>query len=157
MANKETNLAWVGRDESVIAPCQHLSYFPMTIDHIDHDMIYDVEGNSYIDFLSSASSLNLGSCNPLITNAVKEQLDKYSQYTIVYTYGKPAIEYAERLASVYPGKVPVKVAFGNCGSDANDAAVKFARAYTKRTKIITFINGYHGSTYGSMSMSMVTT
>ena len=74
--NKETNLAWVNRDESVIAPCQHLSYFPMTIDHIDHDMIYDVEGNSYIDFLSSASSLNLGSCNPLITNAVKEQLDK---------------------------------------------------------------------------------
>ncbi|MBQ2924947.1 MAG: aspartate aminotransferase family protein, partial [Anaerotignum sp.] len=62
--NKETNLAWVGRDESVIAPCQHLSYFPMTIDHIEHDMIYDVEGNSYIDFLSSASSLNLGSCNP---------------------------------------------------------------------------------------------
>ena len=157
MSNNETNMAWVARDESIIAPCQHLSYFPMVIDHVDHDMIYDVEGNSYIDFLSSASSLNLGSCNPIITNAVKEQLDKYSQYTIVYAYGKPAIEYAERLASVYPGKIPVKVAFGNCGSDANDAAVKFCRAYTKRSKIITFINGYHGSTYGSMSMSMVTT
>ena len=100
MSNNETNMAWVARDESIIAPCQHLSYFPMVIDHVDHDMIYDVEGNSYIDFLSSASSLNLGSCNPIITNAVKEQLDKYSQYTIVYAYGKPAIEYAERLASV---------------------------------------------------------
>ncbi len=153
----EKNDAWVERDVNIIAPCQHLSYFPMVVDHIDHDVIYDVEGNSYIDFLSSASSLNLGSNNPLVTNAVKEQLDKYSQYTIVYAYGKPAIEYAERLASVYPGNVPVKVAFGNCGSDANDAAVKFSRAYTGRTKIITFINGYHGSTYGSMSMSMVTT
>ena len=73
--NKENNLAWVGRDESVIAPCQHLSYFPMTIDHIDHDMIYDVEGNSYIDFLSSASSLNLGSCHPVVMDAVKKQLE----------------------------------------------------------------------------------
>ena len=155
--NVEKNDAWVERDVKIIAPCHHLSYFPMVVDHIDHDVIYDVEGNSYIDFLSSASSLNLGSNNPLVTKAVKEQLDKYSQYTIVYAYGKPSIEYAERLAFVYPGNVPVKVAFGNCGSDANDAAVKFSRAYTGRTKIITFINGYHGSTYGSMSMSMVTT
>lgn len=153
----EKNEAWVERDVSVIAPCQHLSYFPVVVDHVDHDTIYDVEGNSYIDFLSSASSLNLGSNHPEITEAVKEQLDKYSQYTIAYTYGRPSIEYAERLASVYPGNIPVKVAFGNCGSDANDAAVKFSRAFTKRTKIITFINGYHGSTYGSMSMSMVTT
>ena len=155
--NMETNEAWVARDTSIIAPCQHLSYFPMVVDHIDHDMIYDVEGNAYIDFLASASSLNLGSNHPKVTEAVKEQLEQYSQYAIVYTYGKPSIEYAEKLASVYPGGIPVKVAFGNCGSDANDAAVKFCRAYTKRTKIITFINGYHGSTYGSMSMSMVTT
>lgn len=53
--------------------------------------------------------------------------------------------------------MPAKIVFGNCGSDANDAAVKFARAYTGRSKIITFINAYHGSTYGSISMSMVTT
>ena len=84
--NKETNLAWVNRDVSVIAPCQHLSYFPMTIDHIDHDIIYDVEGNSYIDFLSSASSLNLGSCNPLITNAVKEQLDSFNKSVVIIFY-----------------------------------------------------------------------
>lgn len=50
-----------------------------------------------------------------------------------------------------------KIAFGNCGSDGNDAAVKFARAYTGRTKIITFINGYHGNTYGSCSMTTCTT
>ena len=52
MSNNETNMAWVARDESIIAPCQHLSYFPMVIDHVDHDMIYDVEGklifNQYV-------------------------------------------------------------------------------------------------------------
>lgn len=157
VTNTEKCSALVERDKKVIAPCQHLSYYPLAIKKIDQEVIYDEDGNQYIDFLSSASSLNLGSCNPVITAAVKEQLDEYSQYTVAYTYGRKSIEYAERLTSVYPGGVPAKVAFGNCGSDANDAAVKFARAYTGRSKIITFINAYHGSTYGSISMSMVTT
>lgn len=157
VSNTEKCNALVERDKKVIAPCQHLSYYPLAIKKIDQDVIYDEDGNQYIDFLSSASSLNLGSCNPVITAAVKEQLDEYSQYTVAYTYGRKSIEYAERLTSVYPGGVPAKVAFGNCGSDANDAAVKFARAYTGRSKVITFINAYHGSTYGSISMSMVTT
>ena len=155
--NTEKCNAWVERDKKVFAPTQHLSYYPMVIKKVDQDVIYDEDDNQYIDFLSSASSLNLGSCNPIITAAVKEQLDNYSQYTIAYTYGRKSIEYAERLTSVYPGGVPAKIVFGNCGSDANDAAVKFARAYTGRSKIITFINAYHGSTYGSISMSMVTT
>lgn len=149
--NTEKCNAWVERDKKVFAPTQHLSYYPMVIKKVDQDVIYDEDDNQYIDFLSSASSLNLGSCNPIITAAVKEQLDNYSQYTIAYTYGRKSIEYAERLTSVYPGGVPAKIVFGNCGSDANDAAVKFARAYTGRSKIITFINAYHGSTYGSIS------
>ena len=149
--------ALVERDKKVIAPTQHLSYFPLAVKKVDQDIIYDEDGNQFIDFLTSASSLNLGSCHPVITAAVKEQLEAYSQYTIAYTYGRKSIEYAERLTSVYPGKLPVKIVFGNCGSDANDAAVKFSRAYTGRSKIITFINAYHGNTYGSMSMSMVTT
>ena len=63
----------------------------------------------------------------------------------------------ERLTSVFPGGVKAKIAFGNCGSDGNDAAVKFARAYTGRQKIIVFINGYHGNTYGSSTMTTCST
>ena len=47
--------------------------------------------------------------------------------------------------------------FKNCDSNANDAAIKFARAFTGRQKIIVFVNGYHGNTYGSMSLSTCTT
>ena len=148
---------WVERDKKVIAPCQHLSYYPLAITDVEGDMIQDADGNRYIDFLSSASSLNLGSQFPLISNALKEQIDHFTQYTNAYTYNPKAVEYAERLVSVYPGGVQAKVCFGNSGSDANDAAVKFARAYTGRSKIITFINGYHGNTYGAASMTTVTT
>ena len=153
----ERSEALIERDNNVIAPCQHLYYYPLAVERAEGSIITDLDGNQFIDFLSSASSLNMGSSNPVIKEAIREQLDKYTQYTSAYLYNVPCVEYAERLVSVYPGGIPAKVAYGNCGSDANDAAVKFARAYTGRQKIITFINGYHGSTYGSATMTTCTT
>ena len=126
---------------------------PRFIARGEGDRIWDVDGKEYIDFLSSASSLNMGSSNPVVTDAIKAQLDRFSQFAIAYTYNERTVEYAERLVSVFPGGVKAKVAFGNCGSDGNDAAVKFARAFTGRQKIIVFINGYHGNTYGSSTMT----
>lgn len=143
----------VARDEKVIAPCQRFSYYPLAIEKVEGAVITDVDGNSYIDFLSSASSLNLGGQYPAVTKAIHEQVDRYTQYANAYMYNPRTVEYAERLTSVYPGGVKAKVAFGNCGSDGNDAAVKFARAFTGRQKIIVFLNGYHGNTYGSSSMT----
>ena len=134
----ERCLELVARDEKVIAPCQHLSYFPWPWQRRKGSLITDEDGNEFIDFLTSASSLNLGSSNPIITKAIQDQLAQFTQYTQAYCYNRKSIEYAERLVSVYPGQVPAKVCFGNCGSDANDAAVKFSRAYTGRQKIITF-------------------
>ena len=149
-------LATIEEDKKVIAPCQHLSYFPLVVDHCQGSIITDLDGNEFIDFLSSASGLNLGSCNPAITEAIHKQSDRFALYTGAYSYNEPMIRYAKQLASVYPGGIDVKVVFGNSGSDCNDAAVKFARAYTGRTKIITFLNGYHGSTFGSGAMSSCT-
>ncbi|MBQ7437561.1 MAG: aminotransferase class III-fold pyridoxal phosphate-dependent enzyme [Oscillospiraceae bacterium] len=145
--------AIVARDKAVIAPCSRLAYYPLVIESAHGAILKDVDGKEYIDFLSSASSLNMGSSNPVVTEAIKAQLDRFSQFAIAYTYNERTVEYAERLVSVFPGGVKAKVAFGNCGSDGNDAAVKFARAYTGRQKIIVFINGYHGNTYGSSTMT----
>lgn len=149
--------ALIERDKKVIAPCQHLSYFPLAVAKGEGSIITDADGNTFIDFLSSASSLNLGSSNPIITKAIEEQLGKFTQYTQAYCYNEQSVAYAERLVSVYPGGVSAKCCFGNCGSDANDAAIKFSRAYTGRQKIITFLGGYHGNTYGSATMTTCTT
>ena len=140
-------------DQKYTAKCNHLSYYPLVIDKIEGSIITDIDGNEYIDFLSSASSLNLGSCFPPVVEAMKKQIDAFSQYTPVYTYNEKTTGYAKRLCSVFPGGGEAKICFGNCGSDGNDAAVKFARAYTGRQKIIVFLNGYHGSTYGSQSLT----
>lgn len=155
--NTERCLGLVARDEQVIAPCQHLSYFPLVVAKAEGSILTDEDGNEFIDFLSSASSLNLGSSNPVINQAIQEQLGQFAQYIQAYCYNRKSIEYAERLVSVYPGHVPAKVCYGNCGSDANDAAIKFSRAYTGRQKIITFLNGYHGNTYGASTMTTCST
>ena len=143
----------VARDQRVIAPCQRFSYYPLAIEKVEGAVITDADGNNYIDFLSSASSLNLGGQHPAVTKAIHEQVNRYTQYVNAYMYNERTVEYAERLTSVYPGGVKAKIAFGNCGSDGNDCAVKFARAFTGRQKIIVFLNGYHGSTYGSSTMT----
>lgn len=156
MSTKESE-KWIARDEAVVAPCSHLSYFPLVVEAAEGDIITDIEGHTYIDFLTSASSLNVGSRNPVVMAAVEKQIHKCMQYTPAYTYNRPMIEYAERLTSVFPGGEKAKIVFGNCGSDGNDAAVKFARAYTGRKKIITFLNSYHGNTYGSSTLSACTT
>lgn len=147
----------IARDNAVIAPCQHLRYFPLVVRSYNGATITDADGNEFIDFLSGAAALNLGGSNPVVMEALEAELRQFTQYTIAYSYNERAVAYAEQLTSVYPGGIPVKVAFGNSGSDSNDAAVKFARAYTGRQKILVFANGYHGSTYGAASMTTCST
>ena len=132
---------------------QNLRYFPLVIKSIKGSIITDEDDNQFIDFLSSAASLNLGSCHPVINKAIKEQLDLFSNYILNYIANDKAGQYAKLLTSVYPGGVKAKVAYANSGSGANDLAIKYARAYTKRYKLISFINSYHGSTFGSISIS----
>ena len=79
---------WVARDKEVIAPCQHLSYYDLVVERADGDILTDADGNRYIDFLTSASSLNLGSRNPEVMAAAMEQLGKCTQFTAAYSYNK---------------------------------------------------------------------
>lgn len=85
----------VARDEKVVAPCQHLSYYPFAVESGKGEILKDADGNEYIDFLTSASSLNLGSSNPILTKAIEAQLKKCTQYTAAYSYNEPMISYAE--------------------------------------------------------------
>ena len=132
---------------------QNFEYFPFAIKAGKGSILIDEDDNEFIDFLSSASSLNLGSCHPTITKAIKDQIENITQYTLGYFPNEKAAEYARLMTSVYPGGVKAKIAYANSGSEAIDTAMKYCCAFTKRTKIISFINSYHGTTYGSMSIS----
>lgn len=132
---------------------KEIHYFPLVIKECKGSIITDYDGKTYIDFLSSGSSLNLGSYHPVVTKAIKEQLDRFSQYIFGYVQNWEAREYARLLTSVYPGGIKAKVAYTNSGSESIDTAIKYARVFTGRQKIIYFINSYHGTTYGAISVS----
>lgn len=136
-----------------MAPTARIPYYDMVVDRGQGARIWDVDGNEYIDLISSASATNVGHCHPKVVEAVCDQARKLLLYSPAYMYQEPEIRLVKRLCDIAPGDTPKKAVFGTSGSDANDAVMKFARAYTGRPYMITFQGSYHGSTYGSMSLS----
>ena len=118
-------------------------------------VLTDVEGHQYLDLLASASSTNTGHTHPKVVQAIQHQAAKLIQYTPAYFANTSAAKLAPKLASLAPISGPVEISWGNSGSDANDAIIKFARAATGRQYVVSFTGAYHGSTYGSMSASAV--
>ncbi|WP_101773394.1 aminotransferase class III-fold pyridoxal phosphate-dependent enzyme [Peptostreptococcus faecalis] len=135
-----------------IAKTQQISYAPITFERGEGSILYDIEGKEYIDFLSSACSANLGHGNKEIAEAISNQLENLTQYTYAYFNTSSPIQLAEKICSVTPGK-DNKVLYSTTGSESIDAAIKLARAYTGRSKIISMSESYHGSTYGAVSVS----
>jgi 4-aminobutyrate aminotransferase len=143
----------VRENNKVIASFSRIPYYPLVVKRAYKSTIEDVDGNKFIDFLSSAGTLNVGHCHPRVVQSIIEQTQQFILYTPVYMYHKPLVDLAQKLIEITPGNFPKKVAFGLSGSDANDGAIKLARAYTGRSKIISFIRSYHGSTYGAITLS----
>lgn len=139
-------------EKGFVAKYQRIPYYPISFQRGDGALLYDYDGKEYIDFLSSASSANLGHGNKEIAEAVYEQMSRITQYTCAYFQMKEPMELAEQLVEL-TGRPNMQVSYSTTGSEAIDNAIKVARAYTKRSKLISFTESYHGSTYGSMSIS----
>lgn len=151
----DNNARLLKQESAAFSKAARVKYFNIVIDHGKGAIITDADGKDYIDLLASASSTNTGHSHPKIVKAISDQAAKLIQYTPAYFANSPAAKLAPRLAKLAPISGPVKVAWGNSGSDANDAIIKFARGYTGRQYIVTFTGAYHGSTYGSMTESGV--
>ena len=150
-----TNKDICEREKKVLSSIQKLPYCPIAIKSGKGALLYDCDGNEYIDFLSSASSANIGHGNKEITQAVKNQMDKITQYTIAYFTCEPPVILAEKIINLAPGDNNKKILYSTNGSESIDAAIKLSKGYTGRNKIISFHGAYHGSTYGSLSISAI--
>ena len=128
--------------------------YPVVMDHAEGAMIEDVDGNRFLDWIGGVGVLNIGHCHPEVVDAVKAQADKYfhGMFNVVTHEGYVAL--AEKLASIAPVRGEhVKAYFTNSGAEADENAVKIARAYTKRPNIIVFSDAFHGRTLLTMSMT----
>ncbi|HLN19853.1 MAG TPA: aspartate aminotransferase family protein [Bacteroidales bacterium] len=130
------------------------SPFPMLIEisSAKGSIMYGPDGKEYIDLISGVSVSNTGHGNPRVVEAVKKQADSYMHLMV---YGEfiqtPQVEYARLLTSLLPGSLG-KCYFVNSGSEAVEGALKLAKRYTNRSRIISFKNSYHGSTHGALSI-----
>lgn len=106
----------------------------------------------YIDLISGVSVSNVGHANREVTDAIKEQVEKYSHLMV---YGElvqaPQVLHAQLLTSILPATLD-SVYYVNSGSEANEAALKLAKRVTGRRELISCYNAYHGSSHGALSL-----
>ena len=124
---------------------------PTPVDHCEGIYIYDKDGKRYADMSSEQVNVNAGYANKEMTEAIKAQLDEYA-----YIQGSFGAEPRARLAKSIVDRLPDcfgKIFFTNGGADANENAIKIARMYTGRFKVMSQYRSYHGSTFGAGNLT----
>lgn len=119
--------------------------------------LFDEAGNSYIDGIASWYTCMYGHCNKFIVDRVYQQMQKLDQIVFSGFTHEPAVTLSEALIKVLPGNQQ-KLFFSDNGSTAVEVAIKMALQYhfnreDKRTVLLAFEEGFHGDTFGAMSVS----
>jgi predicted acetylornithine/succinylornithine family transaminase len=110
-------------------------------------LLWDAEGNEYLDFLAGISVLNVGHCHPRVVAAIQEQAAKLTHVSNLY-YTEQVIKLSEALSRSSLGG---KVFLCNSGAEANEAAIKLARRWRPGGEIVVIKEAFHGRTYGALS------
>ncbi len=129
----------------------------MGISRADGVYLYDEEGNSYIDGISSWYTAVYGHCNPAITEPVYHQMKQLDQVVFSGFTHEPAVALSEKLVPLLPGN-QAKIFFSDNGSTSVEVAIKMALQYhfnrgQKKDVLLAFEEGFHGDTFGAMSVS----
>lgn len=128
--------------------------YPVVIKRAEGAVIEDVDGNYFLDWTGGVGVLNIGFSHPEVVEAVKEQSEKYFHGMFNIVTHKGYVKLAEKMNSIVPVKGEnKKTFFANSGAEADENAVKIAKAFTKRPNIIVFSGAFHGRTVMTMAMT----
>lgn len=128
--------------------------YPVVINRAEGAIIEDVDGNKFLDFIGGVGVLNIGYSHPEVVEAVKAQADKFFHCMFNTATHEGYVALAEKLCEIAPVKGDEKKAyFANSGAEADENAVKVAKAFTKRPNIIVFSGAFHGRTHYTMAMT----
>lgn len=128
-----------GGVNSPVRAFANVKEIPLFVDHADGAYLYDVDGNAYLDFICSWGPMILGHNHPLLVNGMEEVMCKGISYGLC----TPDEEHlAKLICDAYRGMDMVRMV--NSGTEATMSAIRVARGYTKRNKIIKFEGCYHG-------------
>ncbi len=125
----------------------------VVVERAEGGLIFDVDGNTFIDFAGGIGMLAVGHSPQRVVKAIQDQAAKYIHPCALVTTYEPYVRLAELLNDVAPGAFPKKTIFANSGAEAVENAVKLSRKYTGRPSIICFEGGYHGRTLLTLSLT----
>lgn len=115
----------------------------------DGPFLYDDKGSEYLDMGASFACVPLGHNHDIVTEAIKEQISR-----LIFVQASFPVETRSKLYDALAGAAPEdldNVWLCNSGTEANEAALKFARSATNNTKIVATMQGFHGRTMGALS------
>ena len=128
--------------------------YPCVIKRGEGAMIEDVDGNYFLDWVGGVGVLNMGYSKPEVVEAVTEQAQRFFHSMFNITTHEGYVALAEKMNEIAPVKGEVKKTFfTNSGAEADENAVKIAKAFTKRPNIIVFTGAFHGRTALTMAMT----
>ncbi|HEX9970735.1 MAG TPA: aspartate aminotransferase family protein [bacterium] len=130
-------------------PCM-ADQLPVVWDHGEGVWIWDVDGNKYIDFTSGVLVTNIGHSHPYHVQAIQKQAARLMN---CYSFPTPErVTLSERLVKLFPPNID-KVFLLTTGAEATEAALRIAKRYTGKHEVLSFYGGFHGRTYGPMSVA----
>lgn len=116
-------------------------------------LLYDVDGNSFLDFAGGIGCLNSGHSAKKIVEAVSRQLQKLQHTCFMAVMYEPYVALARKLTEITPGSHAKKTALFNSGAEAVENAIKIARKYTGRSAVVAFEHAFHGRTLLALSLT----
>lgn len=125
--------------------------FPVTVDRGEGALVWDDSGREYIDCMAGYGVALLGHCNRRVTDAITTQIGRI--ITVHSSlYNKTREEFLEKLIGLAPDGLE-QVHLNNSGAESVEAAIKFAKKYTGRKKMIAMKGSYHGKSLGALSIT----
>ena len=139
------------RDAGVISPSAAREY-PLVLERGAGMNLWDVDGNRYLDFTAGIAVMNMGWNPPEVVAAVREQAGYLSHGAFMDFCSGVPVRCAEEIVGFLPGGLD-RVYFSNSGAESVEAAMKLARYHSGRNHFIAFHRGFHGRTYGALSLT----
>jgi 4-aminobutyrate aminotransferase len=144
--------AIIDLDKKYSSP-SYIKEYPLVVERGEGAWVYDVDGNRYLDYMAGIAVTSTGHSHPHVVKAIKDAADKFLHICGTDFYYESFAKLCERLAGYLPGMGPKKVFLSNSGTEAVEGALKMVRWNTRRQYVIAFKGGFHGRTYGAISLN----
>jgi 4-aminobutyrate aminotransferase len=141
----------VERDSKVVSPSYPRDY-PFVMSHGVGSEVWDVDGYRYIDFAAGIAVCSTGHAHPDVVRAIQQQAECFVHISSDY-YHDTMVRLAEKLDEIAPFEEQALTFLTNSGTESVEAALKLARFHTGRPYLVSFLGGFHGRTFGAISMT----